>query len=134
MNIGKASKLTGVPSKTIRYYEDIGLLSPAMRKSNGYRDYADREVMTLQFIQRTRNLGFSIKDTESLVTLWRDQNRASADVKTLALNHIADIEGRIAELQAVREILVDLTNKCHGDDRPDCPILEGLTIINEPVN
>jgi len=129
MNIGKVSKLSGVSAKTIRYYEDIGLITPANRKTNGYRDYADNDVSTLQFIQRTRNLGFSLKDTGNLITLWRDQHRASADVKALALNHIRDIELRIVELQEVRDTLIDLTQKCHGDDRPDCPILQGLAKI-----
>ena len=129
MNIGKVSKLSGVSAKTIRYYEDIGLITPANRKTNGYRDYADNDVSTLQFIQRTRNLGFSLKDTGNLITLWRDQHRASADVKSLALNHIRDIELRIVELQEVRDTLIDLTQKCHGDDRPDCPILQGLANI-----
>ncbi len=129
MNIGQASKLSGVPSKTIRYYEDIGLVSPARRQTNGYRDYTDSDVSILLFISRSRNLGFSISDTENLVSLWRDQHRASADVKALALNHIEQIEGRISELKQVRDTLIDLTNKCHGDDRPDCPIINAMAIV-----
>lgn len=126
MNIGKISKLSGISTKTIRYYEDIGLMAPAPRKANGYRDYCDNDVSTLQFICRARNLGFSLKDTESLITLWQDHHRTSADVKALAQNHIREIELRIEELCEVRDTLIDLTNKCHGDDRPDCPILQGL--------
>ncbi|NQV46003.1 MAG: Cu(I)-responsive transcriptional regulator [Rhodospirillales bacterium] len=126
MNISTVAKQSGVPAKTIRYYESIGLIPPASRRENGYRDYSDSDVSTLRFISRSRNLGFSIKDVESLVTLWQDRNRASADVKSLALNHISEIDHRINELQAVRDTLVDLTKRCHGDDRPDCPILQGL--------
>ncbi len=126
MNIGKASSLSGVAAKTIRYYEGIGLLTPAARKANGYRDYSDSDVANLQFIFRARNLGFTLKDTENLINLWQDQHRASADVKKMALDHIRDIELRIEELSEVRDTLVDLTEKCHGDDRPDCPIIQGL--------
>lgn len=126
MNISHAAKQSGVPAKTIRYYESIGLIPPATRLENGYRDYADNDVATLRFINQARNLGFSIKDVESLITLWQDHNRASADVKQLALDHIREIDQRMEELQAVRETLVDLTKRCHGDDRPDCPILQGL--------
>jgi Cu(I)-responsive transcriptional regulator len=127
MKIGQTSKLSGVATKTIRYYEGIGLLSPAPRQANGYRDYSDSDVATLQFIGRARNLGFTLKDTENLISLWQDQHRASSDVKKMAMDHIRDIELRIEELSEVRDTLVDLTEKCHGDDRPDCPILQGLS-------
>lgn len=130
MNISTVAKQSGVPAKTIRYYESIGLIPPASRRENGYRDYSDSDVSTLRFISRSRNLGFSIKDVESLVTLWQDRNRASADVKSLALNHISEIDHRINELQVVRDTLVDLTKRCHGDDRPDCPILQGLESLS----
>ncbi len=130
MNISMAAKHSGVPAKTIRYYESIGLIPPAARRENGYRDYGDNDVSTLRFISRARNLGFAIKDVESLITLWQDRNRASADVKQLALNHIQEIDHRIIELQNVRDTLVDLTERCHGDDRPDCPILQGLETIS----
>lgn len=130
MNISKAAKHSGVPAKTIRYYESIGLIPPASRRENGYRDYADTDISTLRFISRARNLGFSIKDVENLIMLWQDRNRASADVKRLALNHIEEIDHRIAELQNVRDTLVDLTMRCYGDDRPDCPILQGLETIS----
>lgn len=126
MNIGKVANLSGISAKTIRYYEGIGLLSPAPRKDNGYRDYGENDVATLQFIYRARNLGFTLKDTENLLNLWQDHHRASADVKEMALNHIRDIELRIEELSEVRDTLINLTEKCHGDDRPDCPILQGL--------
>jgi len=126
MNIGAAARASGVPAKTIRYYEDIGLIPPAARAGNGYRDYAQRDVEILRFIHRARGLGFPIKDVASLVHLWQDTSRASADVKALALRQIADVEARIAELEAIRRTLVHLTERCHGDDRPDCPILDDL--------
>jgi len=126
MNISQAAKQSGVPAKTIRYYESIGLIPPAARRENGYRDYAENDVATLRFINRARNLGFSIRDVENLITLWQDRNRASADVKQLALDHIKDIDQRIDEMRSVRDTLVDLTERCHGDNRPDCPILQGL--------
>jgi len=126
MNIGAAARASGVPAKTIRYYEDIGLIPPAARAGNGYRDYAQRDVETLRFIHRARGLGFPIKDVASLVRLWQDRSRASADVKALALRQIADVEVRIAELEAIRRTLLHLTERCHGDDRPECPILDDL--------
>jgi len=126
MNIGTAAERSGVTAKTIRYYEDIGLIPPATRAENGYRDYAAKDVETLRFVQRARKLGFSVKDVGNLLQLWQDNGRASADVKAFALSHIQEIEGRIAELQSIRQTLVRLTNSCHGDERPDCPILEDL--------
>ena len=126
MNIGTVAKQTGVPAKTIRYYEDIGLIEPAIRADNGYRQYRERDVETLRFVQRARRMGFSVKDVGNLLELWRDRNRASADVKAMALGHIEEIETRIAELESIRDTLVRLTSQCHGDDRPDCPILEGI--------
>lgn len=127
MRIGTASKKSGVPAKTIRYYESIGLVSPAERQDNGYRSYSDDDIETLRFIRHSRNLGFSIEQVGNLLSLWRDKNRTSADVKALALKHIADVEARIAELQGIRDTLKRLTSCCHGDDRPDCPIIEGLS-------
>jgi len=126
MNIGEISRETGVASKTIRYYESIGLIPPADRQSNGYRAYRPNDVAVLRFISRSRALGFSIDEVRDLLTLWHDKHRASADVKALALEHIQGIEARIAELEAVKGTLVELTEKCHGDERPDCPILEDL--------
>ena len=125
MNIGSVARESGVPAKTIRYYESIGLIPPALRTGNGYREYASTDVMTLRFISRARSLGFSVKDVGNLLTLWGDRERASADVKALALRHIADVERRIAELEEIRGTLLHLTRSCHGDERPDCPILEG---------
>lgn len=126
MNTGNVSEQSGVPAKTIRYYESIKLIPRADRLKNGYRDYSDNDIQTLQFIHRSRKLGFSIKDVSNLLTLWSNKNRVSADIKILALNHIEQLDQRINELQAIRGTLVHLTDKCHGDDRPDCPILETL--------
>ena len=126
MNIGNAAERSGVPAKTIRYYESIGLIPPAMRASNGYRNYDRADVETLRFIQRSRRLGFSVKDVGGLLGLWWDTRRASADVKALALSHIEEVDRRIAELESIRRTLIDLTDRCHGDDRPECPILEDL--------
>jgi len=111
MNIGAAARDSGVPAKTIRYYEDIGLIPPAARAGNGYRDYAQSDVETLRFIHRARGLGFPIKDVASLVRLWQDRSRASADVKALALRQIADVEACIAELEAIRRTLLHLTER-----------------------
>jgi len=99
---------------------------PARRSENGYRNYADEDIQILRFIQRARRLGFSVRDVESLLTLWQDKGRASADVKKLALKHIDEVEKRIEEMQSIRETLIHLTRKCHGNDRPDCPIIRGL--------
>ncbi len=126
MNIGEAAELSGVPAKTIRYYEDIGLIAPARRNDNGYRAYSDSEVNTLRFVCRARSLGFSVKEVAHLLDLYRDRSRASADVKAVARETIHRIELKIAELESMRSTLVDLTERCHGDDRPDCPILDDL--------
>ncbi len=126
MNIGQAAKQSNVSAKTIRYYESIGLIAPASRTDSGYRTYSEKDVQTLSFIHHARNLGFSVKDVSMLLDLWRNQKRASADVKALATAHIAAVDRKIGELQRMRDTLLDLTHRCHGDDRPDCPILEGL--------
>ena len=126
MNIGEASTRSGLPAKTIRYYEDIGLVAPARRRDNGYRDYADRDVHMLRFLSRARGLGFSVADCRALVALYADTDRKSADVKEIALNRVADIDAKVAELQAMRATLVNLSETCHGDDRPDCPIIDDL--------
>jgi len=126
MNIGTAASESGVPAKTIRYYESIGLIPPATRAENGYRHYTPLDVATLKFIQRARRLGFSVKDVGNLLELWQDKDRSSAGVKALALRHIAEVEQRIQELDSIRRTLVHLTDRCHGDDRPDCPILDDL--------
>lgn len=126
MRIGSVAKRSGIPAKTIRYYEGIGLIGAAQRTSSGYRDYDHGDVATLRFIQRARSLGFSVGDVANLLALWRDTERASSQVKDLANQHVARIDHKIAELQSVRDSLVDLIERCHGDDRPDCPILENL--------
>lgn len=125
MNIGAASKETKLPAKTIRYYEDIGLVIPS-RKSNGYRDYSAEDVHRLAFIHRARNLGFDIETCRKLLELYSDRTRASADVKKLASNHLEDIEQKMRELQGMANTLRHLIHNCHGDGRPDCPIINEL--------
>ncbi len=126
MNIGQAASHSGISAKTIRYYESIGLIPEASRTDSGYRTYSDKDVERLRFIHHSRNLGFSVKDVSLLLDLWGNQKRASADVKALALSHIDEVDRKIAELQKIRDTLTHLTRRCHGDDRPDCPILEEL--------
>lgn len=126
MNIGTVAGVTGVSAKTIRYYESIGLIPEADRAENGYRDYSKTDIEMLRFIQRARRLGFSVKDVSNLLTLWQDRNRASGDVKAMALKHIEEVDERIRELESIRDTLKHLTHACHGDDRPDCPILNDL--------
>jgi MerR family copper efflux transcriptional regulator len=133
MNIGETAEAAGVPAKTIRYYESIGLIRPAPRAGNGYRVYAPGDVETLRFIQRARSLGFSVREIASLLALWRDQRRASAEVKGLANRHLADIDRKIAELRSVRRTLESLVARCHGDARADCPILDDLASAPEQV-
>ena len=126
MNIGEAAARSGLPAKTIRYYEEVGLIRPTRRAANRYRDYDDTDVHRLRFVQRARSLGFSLEQCRELLTLWQDESRASADVKALALQHIAEIEERIRQLEAMRDTLANLARRCHGDDRPSCPILADL--------
>jgi len=126
MNIGKAAKLSGISAKTIRYYESVGLMPKPTRAANGYRHYRDKDLQTLRFIHRSRNLGFTIKDIRDLLGLWQDKERASADVREVAKRHVAEIEQRLEEMESVRQTLMQLIHQCHGDDRPDCPILEDL--------
>ena len=126
MNISVAAEKSGVPAKTIRYYESIGLIEEPSRTEGGYRDYGERDIAVLSFVQRARGLGFPIRDVSALLSLWHDRGRASAQVKELTLSHITEIERRIDELRAVRRTLLDLAHKCHGDERPDCPIIDDL--------
>ena len=125
MNIGEASNNSGLPAKTIRYYEDIGLISPD-RTDNGYRDFSETHMHKLAFLSRARGLGFTIEDCRTLLSLYEDTDRASADVKVMAREHLDKIGRKIQELKAMQDTLSELVNKCHGDDRPDCPILQGL--------
>jgi len=125
-NIGGAAKRSGVSAKMIRYYESIGLVSPADRTASNYRTYDDRAIRQLRFIQRARTLGFSIEDIQKLLALWADRGRSSAEVKALAANHVADLENRIAALRKMQRALTHLAERCHGDNRPDCPIIDDL--------
>jgi Cu(I)-responsive transcriptional regulator len=126
LKIGEAARRSGVPAKTIRFYESIGLIAPAERLDNRYRLYDESDLRVLRFIGRARALGFPLKEVAQLLALYRDRRRASHEVKRLALGHIADLERKIAELTKLREALGELAARCHGDDRPDCPILEAL--------
>jgi Cu(I)-responsive transcriptional regulator len=125
MNVSRAAERTNLPPKTLRYYEEIGLIHPA-RSANGYRDYSEEDVHRLAFLQRARSLGFSIEDCRQLMSLYRDRERASHDVREIAVAHVAAIEAKIAELQSMRSTLQRLVHACHGDNRPDCPILEDM--------
>ena len=126
MNIGAAARASGVPAKTIRYYEEIGLIEAAARSEGNYRVYGESEVQTLRFIQRARSLGFSVGEVAELLALWRDRSRSSRQVKALANQHLRDIDGKIAALKTMRDTLNELIERCHGDARPDCPILADL--------
>lgn len=125
MNISDVSAHTGLPAKTIRYYEDIGLVSPG-RAANGYRDFSQKDAHKLAFLGRARGFGFSIGDCRRLLALWEDRSRASADVKALAMEHLDEIDTKIAQLGEMRATLTGLVSACAGDDRPDCPILSDL--------
>lgn len=126
MNIGEAARATGVSAKMIRHYESIGLIPSPARTDAGYRVYASGDVHTLRFIRHARDLGFSLDDLDGLLRLWRDRGRSSCEVKKLALAHIDTLDRKIAELGAMRAALHRLADRCQGDDRPECPILEGL--------
>lgn len=124
--IGEVARLTGVPAKTIRYYEETQLIPPARRADNGYRIYDDTTVQQLRFVKRARDLGFPIEDVKNLLALWSDKRRASADVRRVAQLHLSAIERKIDELQGLRRTLTNLVESCHGDARADCPILDDL--------
>lgn len=124
MNIGEVVKRSGLPAKTIRFYEDIGLVQPTARRANGYRDFDDGDLHELRFVARARSLGFSVEHCRTLLDLYRDRSRTSAEVKAIAAARVADIDRKIAELVAMRATLEHLIERCHGDDRPECPILD----------
>ncbi|MCY1739321.1 Cu(I)-responsive transcriptional regulator [Ensifer sp. SL37] len=126
MNIGEASRASGVSTKMIRYYETIGLIPQADRSEAGYRNYGDNDVHTLRFIRRSRDLGFTVEQMAGLLALWRDRERASGEVKKIALEHVEILERKAEELKAMSRTLKHLAAHCHGDGRPDCPILEDL--------
>lgn len=125
MNIGTAAEKSGLPPKTIRYYEEIGLLKPD-RATNGYRDYSTGDVHRLRFLQRARGLGFSVEECRQLLSLYGDAHRESAEVKSVARARLKDIDRKIQELSRLRQMLRELVQSCHGDHRPDCPIMDGL--------
>lgn len=126
MNIGQASAACGINAKMIRYYESIDLIAPASRTDAGYRQYAKKDVDTLRFIKKSRELGFSIERIKMLLSLWSDGARQSADVQKLARQYIAELDEDIAKLQSIRDELKILADSCHGDEQPACPILDGL--------
>jgi Cu(I)-responsive transcriptional regulator len=126
MNIGEAAAASGVSAKMIRYYESVGLLPKVRRTANGYRVYGEEDVHTLAFIRRARDLGFPMAQIEKLLALWQDRSRASVEVKAIAAAHVEELGRKIAELEAMRRTLEHLVAHCHGNHRPDCPILEDL--------
>ena len=126
MNIGEASRASGISAKMLRYYETIGLLAPAGRSAAGYRTYQQNEIETLRFIRRARDFGMPMRRVKMLVELWHDRSRPSREVKAIALRQVAELDARIDELTAMRDALAELARACHGDDRPDCPILRDL--------
>lgn len=131
MNIGHAARASGINAKLIRYYESIGLIAPAGRSAAGYRVYDQTDLHLLRFIKRSRRLGFSMEQIARLIGLWRDRDRSSAEVKSVALEHVMELEAKIAEMQAMVDTLRHLAGACHGDARPECPILEGLQASRE---
>jgi len=130
MNIGDVSRRSGLPAKTIRYYEDIGLIKP-QRSANGYRDFRDSDLHKLAFLGRARALGFSIEDCRSLLALYEDDRRECSQVKRIAEDHLTRVDGKIAQLQSMRATLAHLVSSCAGDARPECPILEDLSAGEE---
>ena len=132
MNIGEAAKASGVSAKMVRHYEAVGLFPGPGRTEAGYRQYSDKEVHTLRFIRQARDLGFSLQEIGVLVGLWQDRKRPSRQVKALAQAHIQDLERKAADLLAMKSALEHLVQRCHGDERPDCPILESLADLETP--
>lgn len=126
MNIGEVAQASGVSAKMIRHYEEIGLIQKAKRSFSNYRTYSSNEVHTLRFIKQARSLGFSMQQIGALLALWQDRRRPSRKVKELVAAHIQDLEARIQEIKSMKQVLSTLAASCHGDDRPDCPILDGL--------
>ena len=126
MNIGEAAKLSGVSAKMIRYYEEVGLIRAPARNQNGYRSYDKSNIHELKFIRRARDLGFTVEQISGLMHLWRDRSRASSDVKRIAMEHVAALEAKQREIAEMANTLKHLAANCHGDGRPDCPIIENL--------
>jgi Cu(I)-responsive transcriptional regulator len=126
MNIGEAARASGVSAKMIRHYESIGLVPPPARSESDYRVYGEREVHTLRFIRHSRDLGFSLEQIRALLGLWQNRDRPSREVRALAQQHLAEVDAKLAELQAMKGTLQRLVQSCHGDERPDCPILDTL--------
>ena len=126
VTIGEAASRSGMPPKTIRFYEEIGLIGPAERLANRYRAYSEKDVHTLRFIHRARSLGFTLNDIRALLSLYHDRQRASREVKRLAIEHVEALDRKIAGLTAIRNTIADLARQCHGDERPECPILDEL--------
>ena len=133
MNIGQAAKASGVSAKMIRHYESVGLFPEASRTESGYRQYTDKDVHTLRFIRQSRDLGFSIEQIRELLGLWQNRRRSSRQVKALAQAHIHELEEKLHELAAMKATLEHLVHCCHGDDRPDCPIIETLAEAKPPA-
>lgn len=131
MKIGQAAAASGISERMIRHYEKIGLVAAAPRRDSGYRDYGDRDLHSLRFIARARDLGFSVDEIRKLLALWNDRSRASADVKSIALARAAELERKETELREMRRSLEHLAASCHGDNRPDCPILGGLEGVDK---
>ena len=127
MNIGKAAKLSNLTVKTVRYYADIGLVSPVKNNNTGYRDFSEDDVARLQFISKARKFNFSIQECEELLSLYSDKDRSSREVKSLTLEKISEIDAKLFELKELRQQLSFLANNCQGNDRPDCPILDALS-------
>lgn len=126
MNIGEAAKASGVSAKMIRHYESVGLFPEATRTESGYRQYGDKDVNTLRFIRHSRDLGFSLEQIRELLALWQNRKRPSRQVRALAQAHIEELDTKLKELQAMKATLEHLVHCCHGDDRPDCPIIDAL--------